>query len=121
VTEYRIETDRIVVVSERDGDDETFWFFRDATDRTWLGVEDGQWIDLDVGSRAWNRDVRIAVDSERRVVSIVSTGAPVPVEHRELQPPDYETTPNTIFWTRPDSVGHAPFVTRDDPTIPPGA
>ena len=121
VTEYRIETIRIVVVSERDGDDETFWFFRDATDRTWLGVEDGQWIDLDVGSRAWNRDVRIAVDSERRVVSIVSTGAPVPVEHRELQPPDYETAPNTIFWTRPDSVGPAPFVTRDDPTIPPGA
>lgn len=65
--------------------------------------------------------MRIAVDSERRVVSIVSTGAPVPVEHRELQPPDYETTSNTIFWTRPDSVGPAPFVTRDDPTVPAGA
>ena len=115
VTEYRIESDRVVVMSERDGDDETFWFFRDASDHTWLGVEDGQWIDLDVGTRTWNREVRISVDQEGRVVSIISAGTPVSVEHHELQPPDYMPQADTLFWTRPEDLGPAPFVLRTDP------
>jgi hypothetical protein len=119
ITEYRIETDRVVVASERDGDDETFWFFRDEADRSWLAVEDGLWTDLNVAARTWNREVRIAVDAERRVVSIATSGAPVSVEHRELQPPDYEPTPTTLFWTRPQGLGPAPFIVRNDPTVSP--
>jgi hypothetical protein len=118
VTEYRIETDRIVVVSELAGDYETFWFFRDAADRTWLLIKNGQWWDLEASARAWSRDLRIAVDGERHVVSIASSGPRVFVERRDLQPPDHVPAPDTLFWARPADLGPTPAVVRDDPTAP---
>ena len=91
-----------------------------AIDHTWLGVEDGQWVDLDVGTRSWSREVRITVDEQRNVVSVASAGPPVSVEHRELQPPDYEPRADTLFWTRPADLGRAPFVLRTAPAASPG-
>ena len=113
VTDYRFATDRIVAATGEDGD--LWWLFRLA-DGKWLVFELGQWEDIDPAAQSWHRDVTIGVDAHHTVVSIASAGAPVAVERRDLQPPDYMTTPQTLFWSPPDDMGPLPAVMTTDPT-----
>ena len=115
VREVRLATDRILVVSGDNGDGEVWWLFR-GDDGKWLVLEQGQWEDLDPSARAWNRDVRLGVDSHQTVVSIASDGPPIAVERRDLQPPDYVPTPDTLFWSPPDDQGPEALVLATDPT-----
>ena len=113
VTDYRFATDRIVAATGEDGD--LWWLFRLA-DGKWLVFELGQWVDIDPAAQSWHRDITIGVDAHHTVVSIASAGAPVAVERRDLQPPDYMTTPQTLFWSPPDDLGPLPAVITTDPT-----
>jgi hypothetical protein len=114
VTEYRLAAERIVVAGGEDGD--SWWFFR-ADDGRWLVLERGQWEDLDPDSRSWSRDVALGFDGHRTVVSIASTGAPVTVERRDLQPPDYVPRPDARFWTPPDDLGPLPALLATEPVL----
>ena len=116
VTEYRLAADRIVVASGAGGDGDSWWFFR-ADDGRWLVLERGQWEDLDPDGRSWNRDVALGVDGHHTVVSLASTGAPVTVERRDLQPPDYAPTPDARFWTPPDDLGPLPALLAAEPVL----
>jgi hypothetical protein len=115
VTEIRFATNRIVVVSGDNGDGEVWWLFR-GDDGKWLFFEQGQWGDLDPLALAWTRDVRLALDGHQSVVSIASDGPPVTVERRELQPPDYAVTPDSLFWSPPDDQDRRPLLATD-PTL----
>jgi hypothetical protein len=110
VTEYRVTTDRIVTAAGEDGD--VWWLFR-GEDGKWLVVGHDQWDDLDADARSWNRDVAIAFDGHGCAVSIASAGPPIAVERRDLQPPDYLPTPDTLFWSPPDNTGPAPALIVD--------
>ncbi len=115
VTEVRFAAERILVVSGDNGDGEVWWLFR-GDDGKWLFFEEGQWEDLDPSGQAWNRDVRLGLDSHQSVVSIATDGPPVIVERRDLQPPDYVPTPDTLFWSPPDDQESLSLVLATDPT-----
>ncbi|HLK90616.1 MAG TPA: hypothetical protein VKZ18_12015 [Polyangia bacterium] len=115
VTELRFAAGRILVVSGDTGDGESWWLFR-ADDGGWLFFERGQWEELDPSARAWRRDVRLALDGHQTIVSMASDGPPVPVERRDLQPPDYLPTPDTLFWSPPEDQDPRSFVLAAEPT-----
>jgi hypothetical protein len=71
-------------------------------DGRWVFFEEGQWEELAPSARAWNRDVRLALDGHWTVVSIATDGPRVAVERRDLQPPDYLPTPDSLVWSPPD-------------------
>lgn len=115
ITEYRITTDRIVVAAGEDGD--VWWLFR-TDPGTWLVFEQGQWGELDGSGRQWHRETRVAVDAHHAVVSIDGSGDPIVVERRELRPPDFTPTPETLFWSPPEAIGPLPAQITGDPTAP---
>jgi hypothetical protein len=116
VTEVGFATDRILVVSGEDGGGEVYWLFR-SEEGKWLFFGQDQWEDIDASARAWNRDVRLVVDHHQSVVSIASSGPPVTVERRDLQPPDYVPGPDSLFWSPPDDQGQRSLVLATDPTL----
>jgi hypothetical protein len=114
VTEVRFATDRILVVSGDEGDGQIWWLFR-GDDGRWLCFGHEQWDDLEPSERAWNRDVRLGLDGHKSVVSIATEGPAVAVERRDLQPPDYVPTPDTLFWSPPEEKDPGSFVLPNDP------
>jgi len=114
VTAYRLAVDRIVVASGPGDDGDVWWCFR-ADDGRWLVLERDQWEDLDPSAQTWHRDVTVGVDAHRAVVSVASTGAPVTVQRRDLQPPDYMPTPRTLFWAPPEDVEALPAILSAGP------
>jgi hypothetical protein len=113
ITEYGITADRIVTAAGEDGD--VWWLFR-IDPGAWLAFEQGQWDGVDGSARRWCRETRIGVDAHRTVVSIESTGDPIVVERRDLRPPDFAPTPETLFWSPPDEAGALPVQIAGDPT-----
>jgi hypothetical protein len=116
VTEVRFAAERILVVSGDNGDGEVWWLFR-GDDGKWLFFEQRQWEDLDPSARAWNRDVKLGLDGHQSIVSIASNGPSVAVERRDLQPPDYVPTQDSLFWSPPDDRDQRSHLLASDPTL----
>jgi hypothetical protein len=114
VTVYRLAVDRIVTAADTLGEGEAWWLFR-LEEGEWLVFSDSQWADLDADARTWHRNVEVVLDGSRAALAVRSEGSEVTVERRDLRPPDFVETKDTLYWTPPESSDALPVTVRGDP------
>jgi hypothetical protein len=59
-----------------------------------------------------------AITEYRITADRIVTGDPIVVERRDLRPPDFAPTPETLFWSPPGEAGPLPVQIAGDPTVP---
>jgi hypothetical protein len=117
VTEYLLRVERIVTATDELGDGYTWWLLR-LDDGNWLVFDEETWSDL-APTHTWHQRVRVVLDGEGTAISLQSEGPEIPVERRELQPPDYTATNDTLFWSPSDEDTGYPILIREDPLARP--
>lgn len=117
VTEYRLRVERIVTATDELGDGYTWWLLR-LDDGNWLVFNEETWSEL-APTHTWHQHVRLVLDGEGTAISLQSEGPELPVERRELQPPDYTATDDTLFWSPSDEDTGHPILIREDPLARP--
>ena len=117
VRDLRFTARRAVTATDANGDGRAWWLF-ELADGGWLALYEAQWTDLGVGPL--RAEVHAAFDRDGAMVALDSAGAELPIERRDLQPPDFAETPRTLYWSPPDDGARtAPIRVTGDPTLDP--
>lgn len=115
VRELRFSTVGVRAVSDPHGDGETYWVC-EREGRDFVVLASYLWDPAEKPPDRWCSEVTVVLDASSVIVNLGFEGEPVPVDRRDVRPPDFEVTDEHLFWEPPPEVERLPaVVTELDP------
>lgn len=114
VVELRLRARRALAVTGPHGDGEAYWLLA-LDSHAHFVIARSQWDAADEPPEQWRRHVTVVLDGAGFVVRVALDGDAIPIERRDVRPPDFEVTDAHRFWEPPADVTLPGIVTDPEP------